>query len=192
MVLNSRQDLVKDIQEKKVEAFEELYRLYYEALTVFAQTYVYQMDIAEDIVQESFFQLWDTDVSTRIHKSIKSYLYAAVRNKCLNHLRHLQVEDKYRQKEMEAISFSGSYEMLEDDELIEKVKKAVEELPEKCKLTFKMCVLQEMRYKEVSEELGVSIDTVKDHMKRAYRFLRKYRFDDYLKLMMIIIAEKWI
>ena len=173
-----------------MEAFEELYRLYYAELCIFAQTYVYQMDIAEDIVQESFYQLWDTTASQRITKSIKSYLYSVIRNKCLNHLRRLQVEDKYRQKEMEAIKFASNYEMVEDEELIERVKQAVEELPEKCKLTFKMCVLQDMKYKEVAEELGLSVDTIKDHMKRAYRFLRQHKFDDYLKLMILIITKE--
>jgi DNA-directed RNA polymerase specialized sigma subunit, sigma24 homolog len=106
--LNSQSDLLKGIQEKKEKAFEELYRLYYADLTVFAQTYVYQLDIAEDIVQESYYQLWESASSQRITKSLKSYLYSTIRNKCLNYLRHLQVEDKYRKKEMDAIQFAGN------------------------------------------------------------------------------------
>lgn len=187
--MNSQSDLLKGIQEKKEKAFEELYRLYYADLTVFAQTYVYQLDIAEDIVQESYYQLWESASSQRITKSLKSYLYSTIRNKCLNYLRHLQVEDKYRKKEMDAIQFAGNYEMVDDEDLIGRIKHAVEDLPEKCRITFKMCVLQDMKYKEVAEELGLSVDTIKDHMKRAYRFLRQCNFDDYLKLMILLLIR---
>lgn len=183
-------DLLKGVQKKKSEAFEELYRLYYSDLTVFAQTYVYQLDIAEDIVQEAFFQLWDTSLSQGITKSLKSYLYTLIRNKCLNHLRHLQVEDKYRKKEVEAVHVSGLYEMIEDEELLSRIKEAVDSLPERCRETFKMSVLQDMKYKEIAEELDLSVNTVKDHMKRAYRFLREYRFGDYLKLMILLMLRE--
>lgn len=188
-ILNSQSDLLKGIQNKKVKAYEELYQLYYSDLTVFAQTYVYQQDIAQDIVQETIFHLWETELSTTINKSLKSYLYSSVRNKCLNHLRHLQVEDKHRTKEMEAVQFSGAYQMVEDEELIGRIQDAIEDLPEKCKLTFKMSVLQDLKYKEIAEELDLSVNTVKDHMKRAYRFLREYHFDDYLKLLVFLILK---
>jgi len=187
--LNPQSDLLKGIQEKKVEAFEELYSLYYADITVFAQTYVYQQDVAEDLVQECIYTLWESAHSQHINKSLKSYLYSAVRNKCLNHLRHLQVEDKYRSKEMHAIQFSGSYDIVDDEELIGKIKAAIEDMPEKSRLAFKMSVLQDMKYKEIAEELDLSINTVKDHMKRAYRFLREYRFDDYLKLMIFLLLK---
>ncbi len=187
--MNSQSNLLKGIQNKKVKAYEELYHLYYSDLTVFAQTYVYQQDIAQDIVQDTIFHLWETDLSTTINKSLKSYLYTSVRNKCLNHLRHLQVEDKHRTKEMEAVQFSGAYQMVEDEELIERIQAAVEELPEKCKVTFKMAVIQDLKYKEIAEELDLSVNTVKDHMKRAYRFLREYHFDDYLKLLIFLILK---
>ncbi len=165
----------------RIKFFEELYRIYYGNLILFAQSFVYQKDTAEDLVQEAFLHLWDSPPNE--NESLKSYLYAAVRNKCLNHLRHLQVEDKYRKKEMEALQISETYDMLHDEALIEKIKLAVEGLPEKCKLSFKMCVFQDMKYKEVAEELGVSLDTVKDHMKRAYRFLKQYNFDEFLKFI---------
>ncbi|PCH71466.1 MAG: RNA polymerase sigma-70 factor [Bacteroidales bacterium] len=187
--LNPQSDLLNGVREKSAEAFEELYKLYYADLTVFAQGYVYQQDIAEDLVQETIYQLWETASSQRITKSIKSYLYASIRNKCLNYLRHLKVEDKYRKKEVDAIQFSGVYEMVDDEELIEKIKLAIEDLPEKCRLTFKMFVLQDMKYKEIAEELNLSINTVKDHMKRAYRFLREYRFNDYFKLVILFLFK---
>lgn len=187
--MNPQSDLLNGVREKSAEAFEELYKLYYADLTVFAQGYVYQQDIAEDLVQETIYQLWETASSQRITKSIKSYLYTSIRNKCLNYLRHLKVEDKYRKKEVDAIQFSGVYEMVDDEELIEKIKLAIEDLPEKCRLTFKMFVLQDMKYKEIAEELNLSINTVKDHMKRAYRFLREYRFNDYFKLVILFLFK---
>jgi RNA polymerase sigma-70 factor (ECF subfamily) len=187
--LKSQSELLKGIQEKRIESFEDLYHLYFADLVVFAQSYVYQQDIAEDMVQECIFQLWDSKTSLGINKSVKSYLYSSVRNKCLNHLRRLQVEDKYRQKEMQAISLMGNYELVDDEELIEKVKAAIDQLPEKCRETFKMSVIQDMKYKEIAEELDVSINTVKDQIKRAYRFLREHRFDDYLKVLVFLMLR---
>lgn len=188
-ILNSQVDLLKAIQERKVEAYEELYHLYYSKLTLFAQTYVYQKDVAEDLVQETFYKLWENAENQRITSSIKSYLYSAVKNKCINHLRHLKVEDKYRQKEMDAVNFAGNYEMVNDELLISKIRDRIEDLPEKCRIAFNMAVLQEMKYKEIAEELDLSINTIKDHIKRAYRILREQRFDDYLKLLICLMIE---
>ncbi|MCT4602927.1 MAG: RNA polymerase sigma-70 factor [Marinifilum sp.] len=187
--MNSQVDLLKAIQERKVEAYEELYHLYYSKLTLFAQTYVYQKDVAEDLVQETFYKLWENAENQRITSSIKSYLYSAVKNKCINHLRHLKVEDKYRQKEMDAVNFAGNYEMVNDELLISKIRDRIEDLPEKCRIAFNMAVLQEMKYKEIAEELDLSINTIKDHIKRAYRILREQRFDDYLKLLICLMIE---
>lgn len=187
--MNSHLQLLQGIQNKKIEAFEELYKLYYSDATIFAQTYVYRLDIAEDLVQECIQLLWESSKSLNIKKSLKSYLYSAIRNKCINYLRHLQVEDKYRSKEMHAIQLSEAYDILEDEELIQKVKAAIDNLPEKSKLTFKMAVLQDMKYSEIAEELNISINTVKDSMKRAYRILREYQFDDYLKLVILLFMK---
>jgi RNA polymerase sigma-70 factor (ECF subfamily) len=104
-------------------------------------------------------------------------------------LRHLKVEDKYRQKEMDAVNFAGNYEMVNDELLISKIRDRIEDLPEKCRIAFNMAVLQEMKYKEIAEELDLSINTIKDHIKRAYRILREQRFDDYLKLLICLMIE---
>jgi RNA polymerase sigma-70 factor (ECF subfamily) len=181
--------LLKDIKERKVDAFEEIYHLYYSKLTIFAQSIVYQQDIAEDIVQDIIYNLWENATKQNISSSVKAYLYTAVRNNCINHLRHLKVVDNYRLKEMEAITISSSYEMIDDEELISKIKNAIEDLPEKCKQTFKMAVIQDMKYKEIAEELDLSINTIKDHIKRAYRIIREQGFDDYLKLLIIFMMK---
>jgi DNA-directed RNA polymerase specialized sigma24 family protein len=65
-------------------AFEALFRLHYRPLCGFAMGYLKDGDKAEDLVQDLFFRLWLDREKVNVTTSVKAYLYAAVRNRCLN------------------------------------------------------------------------------------------------------------
>ncbi len=132
-------------------------------------------DSSEDVVQEVFTYLWIKRKDLKINTSIKSYLFSAVKNKSIEKIRRNKLETKYiSQKLLEAKQFEQ-----EDEEemdkliLIKKLYDSIEELPEKCKLIFKMAKEEGLTYNEISTKLNLSVKTVESQMRRAFILLRE-------------------
>jgi len=152
-------------------AFEQVFKSFYQPLTAFAFQYVDDHEVAEEVVQEMFSSIWTKASQIEIRTTIKSYLYGAVRNACLNHLKHEKIKRKYEEHEM----YNSEYDevnFLELEELQEEIDKALAGLPEKCREIFEMSRYEEKKYKEIADELGLSIKTVETQMGRALKHMR--------------------
>lgn len=151
--------------------FEKVFKTYYQQLAAFAYQYVECHDTAEEIVQEVFTNVWSKSEQIEIRTAVKSYLYGAVRNACLNHIKHKKV---VRQHEAYEGQKSDGYEsnFLELDELQLEIDAALDQLPDKCRQIFEMSRFEEKKYKEIAEELGLSIKTVENQMGRALKVMR--------------------
>lgn len=127
--------------------------------------------MAEEIVQNTFTYLWENASRLEIQTTVESYLHGMVRNASLNHLKHLKVQEKYEShvKQLNAFELANFAEL---DELEEAIHNALNSLPEKCREIFEMSRYQEMKYKEISDQLGISIKTVETQMSRALKALR--------------------
>ncbi|MBK3515848.1 RNA polymerase sigma-70 factor [Carboxylicivirga marina] len=149
----------------------EIFDMYFVPLCVYAYKYLDSYEKAEDVVQEVFIKVWNNK-NYIIEKSIKQYLYTAVRN---NSLKVLEKESKYRFEEVEALSheiIEEQFEPVELEERIEKLYKEVNKLPESCRLVFEGIVFEKKKYAEVAEDLEISINTVKTQYSRALKRLR--------------------
>ena len=91
-------DLIRKIRTGDEMAFEKLFRLFYEALCRYAQNMVNEPELAEEIVQEMFVQLWEKRQSLDLHTGIRPYLYKAVHNRCLNQIQHQKVRILHQQE----------------------------------------------------------------------------------------------
>ncbi|UXX79224.1 RNA polymerase sigma-70 factor [Reichenbachiella carrageenanivorans] len=151
--------------------FEKVFKTYYQQLAAFAYQYVACHDTAEEIVQEVFANVWSKSDQIEIRTAVKSYLYGAVRNACLNHIKHKKV---VRQHEVYEGRKPEGYEsnFLELDELQGEIDAALDQLPDKCRQIFEMSRFEEKKYKEIAEELGLSIKTVENQMGRALKVMR--------------------
>jgi len=127
-------------------------------------------------------------------RSIKSYLYTSVRNACINHIRD---NKKFRSSVLDveiygndlSTAFEDGLEQLETEELAEKIQDALKQLPAKSLEVFKMSRMENMKYKEIAEHLGVTVKTVEAHMSKALRILRE-ELKDYLILW--ILFSLWM
>ena len=88
--------LLNKIKNGDVQAFEKLFRSYYKPLCYYADSFLNDMDSAEEIVQNIFYMFWKDRADLQIKLSVKSYLFQAVQNKSYSYLKHLQVMDVYR------------------------------------------------------------------------------------------------
>ncbi|MBL7963360.1 MAG: RNA polymerase sigma-70 factor [Flavobacteriales bacterium] len=152
-------------------AFEALFRLHYRALCAFAAGYVKDMDQAEDLVQDLFFRLWLDREKVKVTTSVKAYLYAAVRNRCLN---AVKAGGRVRALNEEVEELQEAPERSEDEhaERIARVQAAIESLPEERRKVFKLSRYEGLKYHEIAERLGISVKTVENQMGSALKTLR--------------------
>jgi RNA polymerase sigma-70 factor, ECF subfamily len=169
-------------------AFEMLFRTYYQPLCNYAYTFVQDHDNAEEIVQSTFLQVWEKREVLEIRTGVKPYLYAMVRNACLNVIKHEKVKQQHA-----AMEFATGERSVESvsrtvmaSELEARIYRAMEALPEQCRLVFKLSRFEELKYTEIAEQLGISIKTVENHMGKALRIMRE-QLKDYLPILIILM-----
>lgn len=155
-------------------AFERLFRAYFNSLIAYARRYIQDTTIAEDIIQDVFVNVWNRRKQLDPDKSIKSYLYASVKNRALNHLRRLESDRKYHTSEtlLTAIDLSPE-EKWHRTVLVRSIESAVNQLPKKCREVFILSKYHQLTYKEIAQVLGLSVNTVETQMVRALKVVRK-------------------
>ena len=164
----------EELQELKLgdeRAYKRLFYMYYANLVLYANAFLKNREASEDVVQEFFITFWYEKKYKSIVGGLEGYLYRSVRNNCLNYLRnekrhhdrliHMVVE------EAEEFKFR-----LEEMEEREEIQRAINKLPEQCRAIFTLCCLENMKYQEVANQLGISINTVRTQMGRAFKSLR--------------------
>lgn len=167
---------IENIRNGDERAFEILFKKYYLQLTRLAHGYVRSHAIAEELVQEVFTGIWESREAWYITESLRSYLYRSVRNRSLNYLKHQEIKRRYDPEWVESHQQSeipDIDEQVTDDTLREAIGAALEELPERSKITYKLHRHDGLTYKEISVVMGVSIKTVESHMTKTLRLLRK-------------------
>lgn len=164
---------------KDAHAFESVFKSYYASLASFACQYVSDKEEAEEIVQEMFTNLWAKGDQIRIQTTVKSYLFGATRNACLNHLKRKKVAKKYEDRQLWVAKEEQEIDFLELDQLHELIEAAMNKIPEKCREIFELSRSDGKKYQEIADELQISIKTVENQMGKALRILRE-ELQDYL------------
>lgn len=132
------------------------------------------LDSSRELVQDLFVSIYENRKSLMITTSLRSYLYQAVRNRCLNHLRKIDVRREFQKQ---AVKNGESDESLEDqilaNELEHEIFQIISKLPSKCQEVFNMSRINGMRNQEISDKLDISIRTVETHISNALKVLRE-------------------
>lgn len=160
-------EILVKLRNRDESAINILFDTYYENLYLFAEKFIYDKDKAHDLVQDVFVKIWEDASKIEFTKSVRYYLFTSVKNKCLNYLRKLKIEDKNNRKYLEAHIDSHTVGMIDDVEIIGKIKSIIEDLPQQCREIYKLRVFYGYKYKEIAEDLGVSENTVKVQISRA-------------------------
>lgn len=164
------------IREGDIEAFEQLFREYYAALCHYANSFVNSLDVAEEIVQEFFYNYWKNRQSIQIKVSVKSYLFTSIRNNALKHLEQLAVRQRYAERilasatEYDQITVS---EELDARELKKIIDNALLDLPERSRIIFRMSRFEGLKYQEIANKLSISVKTVEANMSKVLQVLRE-------------------
>ena len=190
--------LLKKLKLGDEETYISLFEEYYVGLCAYSRRYVGRKDIAEDIVSDTFFKIWENRKKLEITGSIKSYLFQAVANNSLHHLRKLKKEEKlddyFSGTESENIGFKEVAENITENSLLIKelhsrIEEAVNLLPPQQQTAFRLKRFEGKKNKEIADEMGLAVKTVEMHLSKAVVSLRK-NLQDYLPAFLLFMLLK--
>ncbi len=156
------------------KGYELLFRTYYQPLCSHAARFVYNKEIAEDLVTEIFLNFWKKELHTGISTTFRAYLFTAVRNRCFTYLRW--EFNKIRQEELDDDFHSDMLApdgIMEIDELYMHVERVIHALPPQCQKVFVLSRFEGKSYQEIAAKLGVTVKAVEWHISKALNVLRR-------------------
>jgi len=163
------------------EDFEELFVSNYQCLWLYARRFILNKDIAEDIVQEVFYNLWKTRNNFETKGSLKAYLFSATYNKCLNYIKHNKIATKHKeevlsnQNRFENYFYTGITEhefSTPGEDMSYNIKEALNDLPDQCRRIFLLSRKYGFKNREVAEFLNISKKVVEKQISKALSILR--------------------
>ena len=168
--------------------FEQLFKEHFKSLYTYAYTIIKDEAVAEEIVQNVFYKIWEKNKQPEIQTSVKAYLYKAVYHDSLNYLKHLKVRAQYKSRVMHQQKEEGSPASgkLMLKELEEKLRDAMNGLPEQCRTIFQMSRFDGLKYHEIADQLGISPKTVENQMGKALKLLR-VKLIDFLPIIIALL-----
>lgn len=171
--------------------YEEMFKAYFSPLCYFAQKYVADFDSCKEIVHKIFVGIWEKRDGFDFDKSPKSYLFSAVYNRCMNHIRDqkrllVNSSQELTEEIADLQAYSGN---MEASELEGQIWKVINSLPDKCKEVFILNRFRKKKYSEIAVQLDISVKTVETHMSKALKILRE-NLKDYIHLFFLIFLKK--
>ena len=167
------EDIITAIREGNTVAFQHVFDTCYEPLCAYAHSILRNAHEAEDTVQSIFMKLWEKREAMEIRQSVRSYLFKAVYNQCLNQIEHRAVKARHRAfSQLEETVPPTDPESLPED-LDERIRVAVDNLPSQCRRIFVLSRYDGLRYPEISARLNISINTIQNQICKALKYLRQ-------------------
>lgn len=184
-----------DIQAQQITngdsaTYKQLFSTWYEPLCRYACSITHSIDEAEDIVQRVFCKLWDQRNELAIQTSVKSYLYRAVHNGCMNRIKQVAVRAEHNKSYayLASSASNSASDSVTYSELKQRVAQALDMLPAQCKRVFEMSRIQQKSYAEIAAALGISTNTVENHIAKALKLLRK-GLKEFLAVLLLLFAN---
>jgi RNA polymerase sigma-70 factor, ECF subfamily len=172
-------DTVARIRTGDATAFEGMFRAHYAELCAFAYRYINDSDRAEELVQDLFADLWARRTQWSVHGGLRAYLYAATRNRCLNARQRQLLERNWIESEHTAdLHLLHSGQSSDSDRLVmeeteTRVRRAIDALPERCRLIMELRWYRGLNYAEIAQAMSISVKGVENQLARGLKSLRE-------------------
>ncbi|MNY28271.1 ECF RNA polymerase sigma factor RpoE [compost metagenome] len=168
--------MLSELKEGNEKAFRQLFDLYYQDIYGYSISLLKSKEAAEENVQDVFMKVWMHRENLNLEQSFKSYIFTIARNQAFNTLNKAANDIALKEAifyESQKSHEYGDYSIREAD--CKKLRKqAMNQLPPKRKQIFKMSRKKGMSYEEISQELGISINTVRNQMSKALESMRVF------------------
>lgn len=176
------------------DAFCELYATYKNRLIYFAMRFLKSREYAEDVFQDAFTVVWQSRRFINPDVSFSSYLYTIMRNRILNQLRNAANEEKLKESILsQALDYTEDTKrevMLND--LKSLISHALQQLTPRQREIFEMSREAQLSHKEIADKLGISVNTVQEHISTSLKLIRtyliKYSGSEYVDLLLLLIC----
>lgn len=171
----SDQELLLSLKKGDRAAFAEIYERYWSLLLRHAIGMLRDEDKAQDAVQDIFQMLWEKSLDLTIHTSLSSFLYTSIRYRILDQLKRCKIEERFLstlQTEIES-GVTSTDDAIVEKEFARKIEEGLSKLPPKMRKVFELSRIHEYSYREISEELNLSDNTVKRQISNALKIMRE-------------------
>lgn len=172
---------------KDRKAYNRFFIETYKDMLKYASLSVDDFAVAEDIVQDSYLVLWEKREVLEIKTSLIGFLKQSIKNKGLNYKRHIDVKLKY-EKENEILSDNS--EELIDEETANKIRRQMDKIPAASRRVLELNVIHGLKYADIAEDLGISLNTVKYHVKVSFKILRESIKSDSTLIYFLFLLKK--
>lgn len=176
-------EITKKIKAGDIDAFGVIFRNHYPRLINYCKLFIKEIDIAEDLVQETFVSFWEKRAQIDETRSVNGLLYVSLRNRCLNYIKHtksLQANNKSYKAEIEQVQYLTHIDYLDQEELsleerlLQDIDIAIEKLPQRCKIIFKKSRFENLKNREIAKQLGISTKAVEKQLSVAKEKIISY------------------
>ncbi|MEQ8415508.1 MULTISPECIES: RNA polymerase sigma-70 factor [unclassified Imperialibacter] len=179
-----------------LSSLEVLFKQHYTELCRYALKLTRNNEVAEEVVQEVFVNFWERREEINISYSVKAYLVASVRNRSINYLK-LQLPKELKKEDVDNLSEKADLSdptQIEYNELYSIVQKAIDLLPDRCKVIFVLSREEGLTYQEIAEKLELSVKTVENQMSIALKKLRVSLkpYVDKLGVILLALIENFL
>ena len=167
-------ELLAGLRRGEQSAFDTIFRDWYPRLVLISDRIVGERQVAEDLAQEVFLELWRRRETLALETTVHAYLLQSVRNRSLNHLRHVQVR---RRSVPDVVEMAGNSTPADAETVAGELKIAIDDamqsLTPRCREVFQLSRERGLRYSEIATTLGVSVKAVEAQMGKALRVMRE-------------------
>ncbi len=172
------------------QAFKLFFDEYYSSFCLYANSILDDLELSQDIVTDCFVRIWERKDKIQIKTSIEKYVLLSVRNGIYSYLRSPRSRSTDIESVIERLENTSIEEYdIEKEETLQRVYKLIEELPEQRRRILELATFEGISYKDIAENLNISVNTVKTQLSRAYHFLREKLMDDSIILWLIFRKE---
>jgi RNA polymerase sigma-70 factor (ECF subfamily) len=178
--------LIEGLGRRDKIVFDYIFNYYYSSLCAFSTQYLNDRNAGEELVQDFFVSLWIEAPHLQIRSSLKSYLFAGVKNRCLDFQKHQKVIEKYRSYILFSVERDDNTtdNYFAESELRQAIQKSMGKLSPRCREIFELSRLNGLSNQEISDHLGISNRTVELQISNSLKVLRKALID-YLPLWLV-------
>jgi RNA polymerase sigma-70 factor, ECF subfamily len=193
--LLSDEILAKRLTVGDEHAFNLVFKRHYKMVVNVIYKYIDDATYSEDIAQAVFVKLWNNHNKLDIHTSLSSYLRRAGINGALNHIstqkRFIFSEPDNWESELLDTSAEEKEHRQEKDHLELQLHEAINQLPEKCRIVFRLNRFEGFSHKEIAEKLDITPKTIENHMSKALRLIKEamLRSSNALILLLLVIKK---
>ena len=169
------EDLQLRISKGDQRAFETVYLRYYRKLVVFSKNFLKSREHAEEVVEDVFVKLWSKREEIIYIQNLNVYLYSATKNKSLNALSSNAarfVTEALDIADHDSVAEGSTpHDLLVTSEVMQSVQRAMDLLPERCRIIFQLAREDGLKYKEIAQILNISVNTIDAQMAIAVKRL---------------------